>query len=48
MWGNIIWQDAVIMVVTFIFSLALIPQVIEGFKKKQGAITLWTSFPTTF
>jgi hypothetical protein len=29
------WQDFVIMTVNIIFSLSLIPQVIEGFKKRK-------------
>jgi len=41
------WQDFVIMIINIIFSLSLIPQVIEGFKKKKGLIEFWTSIPTT-
>jgi hypothetical protein len=40
------WQDFTIMTINIIFSLSLIPQVVEGFKKKKGLIELWTSIPT--
>jgi len=41
-----IWQDVVITIANIIFSLALIPQVIEGFKGRKGFVTLITSGPT--
>ncbi|NUJ98235.1 hypothetical protein HGA92_05660 [Candidatus Gracilibacteria bacterium] len=41
------WQDFAIMTINIIFSLSLVPQVIEGFKKKKGLIEFWTSIPTT-
>jgi len=42
-----VWQDLVITGVNIIFIIALIPQVIEGFHKKIGAIRLETSIPTS-
>ena len=45
-WQNMIWQDYVITGVVILFSISLLPQVIEGFKKKRGYITLKTSIPT--
>lgn len=42
-----IWQDIIIMFANIILSISLIPQVLNGFKKKRGFITLWTSGPTT-
>jgi len=37
------WQDIIITIVIILFSYALIPQVIEGFRKKKGLINLQTS-----
>ncbi|MBU1623116.1 MAG: hypothetical protein KKH52_01670 [Nanoarchaeota archaeon] len=41
-----LWQDLVITIATFVFSISLLPQVLLGFKKKKGLITLATSGPT--
>jgi len=41
-----IWQDIVISIVVIIFSLALVPQVLHGFKYKSGAIRHSASIPT--
>lgn len=41
-----VWQDILISVASIIFSVALIPQVYHGFKKKIGPIKLQTSVPT--
>lgn len=40
------WQDIVMMVVIIVFSVALLPQIYEGYKQKKGFITLGTSIPT--
>ena len=40
-----VWQDIVISVVSVIFCFALLPQVVEGFKIKKGAISYGTSIP---
>ncbi len=40
------WQDIVMMMVIIVFSLALVPQIYEGYKQKKGFITLGTSVPT--
>jgi uncharacterized protein with PQ loop repeat len=37
------WQDIIIMICTILFSYALIPQVLEGFRKKKGLINLQTA-----
>ena len=41
-----LWQDIVITIATIVFSAALLPQVVHGFKEKRGAIKLATSAPT--
>lgn len=41
-----IWQDVVISGAGLIFGVALLPQVWEGFAKKRGVISPWTSAPT--
>jgi len=41
-----IWQDVLITIASIIFSVALIPQIVEGFKKRKGLITHATSIPT--
>ncbi len=41
------WQDITLTIVGIIFTLSLIPQVIEGYRKKNGAVSLLTSVPTT-
>jgi len=43
---KMMWQDIVITIVSFVFTLSLVPQVIYGFKKKKGFITYLTSVPT--
>jgi len=40
------WQDTVITISVILFAYALIPQVIQGFKKKKQEITLQTSLIT--
>ena len=42
-----VWQDYLISIVSVIFSIALIPQVMIGFKKKKKSVSIQTSFPTT-
>lgn len=42
-----IWQDIVISLANIVFALALIPQVIRGFKDKKGYLVLSSSIPTT-
>jgi len=37
------WQDYVIMIVSFFFVYALVPQIIFGFKKKKPLISYQTS-----
>ena len=44
--NKMIWQDIVLTVANLIFSLSLIPQVYEGYRKKKGFITIATSAPT--
>jgi len=41
-----IWQDIVITIAGVIFSVALIPQVYNGYKDKVGPIKFQTSIPT--
>ena len=41
-----LWQDIVITIVSIVFSLSLIPQIIHGFKTKTGPIRYQTSIPT--
>ena len=41
-----IWQDIVISIATIVFSIALVPQIIEGYTQKKALITLWASGPT--
>lgn len=41
-----VWQDIVISIGTLIFTIALIPQLIKGFKEKKGGIVYSTSIPT--
>ena len=41
-----IWQDIVLSIVGIILTIALVPQVIEGFKRRKGYVTLTTSGPT--
>ena len=43
-----IWQDMIITFANVIFSAALVPQVIYGFRKRKGLVTLTTSGPTAF
>ncbi len=40
------WQDLVLTIVNFVFSISLIPQVYHGFKAKVGPIQYHTSVPT--
>jgi hypothetical protein len=42
-----VWQDIVIFVANLMFSYALLPQVIQGFKTKKGLLNLQTSLITT-
>ncbi|MAG07309.1 hypothetical protein CMI46_00640 [Candidatus Pacearchaeota archaeon] len=39
-----VWQDTIIAILTFLFGYALIPQVYQGFKNKQGIIVIQTGF----
>jgi len=41
------WQDIVITIANILFSYALIPQVLKGFKEKRGHIAFQTAFLTT-
>ena len=41
-----IWQDIVISISTLLFSYALIPQIIHGFRNKKKTITTQTSVIT--
>lgn len=41
-----IWQDLVISIASATFAVALIPQVVHGFRSKVGPIKLVTSIPT--
>ena len=41
-----LWQDILITTASFVFSLALFPQIYYGFKEKKGHITYATSVPT--
>ena len=38
-----VWQDIVISIANIVFLVALIPQIIDGFKKKKGLINPWAS-----
>ncbi len=40
------WQDLVISGAGIVFTLALLPQVWQGFAKKEGVVNPWTSGPT--
>jgi hypothetical protein len=40
------WQDAVITIVSIVFSLSLVPQIYFGFQEKRGPIKFQTSIPT--
>jgi len=42
-----VWQDIVITIASIVFSVALVPQVIAGFKDRKGFVTLAASIPTT-
>lgn len=42
-----VWQDYVIGVIIVTFSFALVPQVIEGFKKRKGIILVSAGLPTS-
>ena len=42
-----IWQDIIITIANLLFTISLINQVVYGFRKKKGLITLTTSFLTT-
>ena len=37
------WQDIAIGIISILFNLALVPQIIHGFKKKKGTIIRSTS-----
>ena len=37
------WQDLAIMIINIALGYALVPQIIKGFKKKKGDVTLQTS-----
>ncbi len=41
------WQDIVISISTLLLGYALIPQVIEGFRKKKGLMNIQTAMITT-
>ena len=43
-----IWQDIVFAIAGIIFSIALVPQVIHGFKYKKTTIQKNTAFWTAF
>jgi len=40
------WQDLVITISTLLLGYALIPQVVDGFKKRKGTVTIQTSLIT--
>jgi hypothetical protein len=42
-----VWQDIVIAICALLFGYALIPQVVQGFRKKKGVMTLQTAVITT-
>ena len=42
-----IWQDIVISIVVVLFSYALIPQIVYGFKNKKPTITFQTAIITS-
>lgn len=42
-----IWQDIIITIANLLFTYSLFHQVIYGFKKKKGLLTLTTSGLTT-
>jgi len=41
-----VWQDIVLTIAYLIFTVALLPQVYEGFKFRKGVIAISTSVPT--
>ena len=43
---SMVWQDIVISIVNIVFTIALVPQVYDGFKLKKGFVTSATSVPT--
>ena len=40
-------QDWIYSVCMFVFAVALVPQIVEGFRRRAGAVSLWTSVPTS-
>jgi len=41
-----VWQDIALMIVNAVFAIALVPQILEGYRKKLGLIRLEASIPT--
>ena len=42
------WQDYVIAAMTLLLSVALIPQIYQGFKRRTGTILISAGLPTVF
>lgn len=43
----LMWQDWVMAICSVVFSWALVPQVVRGFKDRQGYVEGWTAAPYT-
>jgi len=41
-----LWQDIILAICAFFFAIALIPQILAGFKNKMGLIVISSSIPT--
>jgi len=39
-------QDAIYSVCMAVFVIAMVPQVLDGFRRRVGTVSLWTSVPT--
>ena len=44
---EMVWQDTVIFITSLFFVYSLIPQVVKGFKEKEGHIALQTALIST-
>ena len=41
------WQDAVLTACNVVFAYALVPQLVEGFRRRVGGVTIQTAALTT-
>lgn len=47
LWKEMLWQDYVIAICSVMFSYALVPQVVRGFRERRGTIVMQTALITT-